>query len=185
MKKNILFFLAGFVGFAVVVPQFLLWRGGHPSRFPKGLRFHGNLLRFAKAGPISVAPSSSVFDAIRTMEAQRVGAVLVTDNNETLKGILTERDVTLRVALRKRAPRETPVSKVMTSSPVTAHYSLTLDEALNVMAKKRIRHLPVLGASGKVEGIVSLRHLLGQKAENLEQNIASLVANISADGMGG
>ena len=185
MNKKEIFCLSALIGLAVAAHRLLLWRGRNLSAPAEGLRNKGNLLRIARVGPISVGLTASVLDALRTMEAQGVGAILVTDSNETLKGILTERDVTLRVMLRKRDPDTTTVSEVMTSSPVTVLYSLTSDEALKVMAKKRIRHLPVVGESGKVEGILSLRHLLGQKAENLEQNLDSLAAHISADGIGG
>ncbi len=185
MNKKEIFCLSALIGSAIAAHRLLLWRGRDHIASAEGLRTKGNLLRIARVGPISVALTASVLDAVRTMEAQGVGAVLVTDSNETLKGILTERDVTLRVMLRKRAPETTPVSEAMTSSPVTVQYRLTSDEALQVMAKKRIRHLPVVGESGKVEGMLSLRHLLGQKAENLEQNLDSLVAHVSADGIGG
>ena len=53
------------------------------------------------------------------------------------------------------------------------------------MAEKSIRHLPVVGASGTVEGMLSLRHLLGHKIENLEETLDSVAAYVSADGIGG
>ena len=185
MRTIVIFCLGAAVGLAVAAARFLPRRRRDPSPPAAGLRTNGNLLQIARVGLLSVAPSTVVQDAIRSMAAERVGAILVTDSNETLKGIFTERDLMLRVVLRRRDPERTPVSAVMTSPVTIVQNNLTFDEALKEMAEKHIRHLPVVGASGNVEGMLSMRHLLGQKVENLEETLDSLAAYISADGIGG
>jgi len=177
-------FLAAFLGLVWVGSQLFLRRGKYVSPRAGRIGSGRNLLQIAKVPSISVAPSATVMDAIKTMKTEQAGAVLVIDGDE-LKGIFTERDVLLRVALRRKDPETTPVSEVMTSPVVAVSNSIASDEALTEMAKRRVRHLPVVGSSGRIEGMLSIRHLLREKAENLEGDLDSLVAYHSADGIGG
>ena len=184
MNAKLICFLAAAVGMALTVPRYALWNG-RQMRMPVSVARRGrNLLRIARVGPISVTPATTVMDAIKKMHAERVGAVLVIED-DVLKGILTERDIMLRVAIRRKDSKKTPVSEVMTTSVTVIGNDRTPDDALRMMVRKHIRHLPVVGASGRVEGMLSLRHLLGQKVERLEGNLDSLAAYISADGIGG
>jgi CBS domain-containing protein len=183
MKTKVICYLAASVGLALTVPRDLVRRGREIGAAlpPSGRR---NLLRLAKVGPISVGPATTVMEAVRRMHQERVGAVLIAESG-TLEGILTERDIMLRVVLRGRNPKKTPVSRVMTTAVTVIDNHRTPDHALQLMSEKNIRHLPIVGPSGKVEGMLSLRHLLGQKVEHLEGNLDSLAAYISADGIGG
>ena len=90
-----------------------------------------------------------------------------------------------RVALPKRDPETTSMCDVMTSSVTTVRNSIAPDDALKMMVERHIRHLPVVGASGKIDGILSIRHLLLEQVQNLEGELDSLTAYISADGIGG
>ena len=132
----------------------------------------------------SVGPSATVIDGIRAMESETVGAVLIVDGDE-VKGIFSERDLMLRVILAGKDPETTPISDVMTSPVLTIEKSTAQDDALKLMWERHVRHLPVVGDSGQVEGVVSIRHLLHDKVENLTQELDSLEAYFSADGIGG
>ena len=142
-----------------------------------------NLLKIANSAT-SVGPSATVMDAIRAMEEATVGAVLIVDGDE-VKGIFSERDLMLRVILAKKDPETTPIGDVMTSPVLTIEKSTAQDDALKLMWDRHVRHLPVVGDSGQVEGVVSIRHLLHEKVENLTQELDSLEAYFSADGIGG
>ena len=132
----------------------------------------------------SVGPSATVMDGIRAMEEATVGAVLIVDGNE-VKGVFSERDLMLRVILAGKDPETTPIGDVMTSPVLTIEKSTAQDDALKLMWDRHVRHLPVVGDSGQVEGVVSIRHLLHDKVENLTQELDSLEAYFSADGIGG
>ena len=142
-----------------------------------------NLLKRVQG--VSVATSATVMEAIEAMSKATVGAVMVVDG-EALKGVFTERDVMLRVVLEKKDPNTTSVSDVMTSPVVSVNKEdTTADELLKTMSERHIRHLPVLDSDGKVEGVISIRHLLQHKVENLTNELDSLEAYMSADGIGG
>lgn len=104
-----------------------------------------------------VAPSASVLMAVRTMNEENIGAVLIMDQ-DGLVGIFTERDVMVRVVGYGRDPTATSVSDVMTSAVYSVEPATTVDEALRVMSDRRHRHLPVM-EHGQVRGLVSMGDL--------------------------
>ena len=144
-----------------------------------------NLLKLAKVQGVAVGTSATVMEAIEAMSKASVGAVMVLDG-EDLRGVFTERDVMLRVVLDHKDPATTIVSDVMTSPVVSVNKDeTTADDVLQTMSDRHIRHLPVLNSDGKVEGVISIRHLLQRKVENLTNELDSLEAYMSADGIGG
>lgn len=142
-----------------------------------------NLLKIAKPA-VTIGPTDSVMDAIKAMKQAGVGAVLIVDDGE-LKGVFTERDVMLRVVLGQKDPSTTLASDVMTATVLTIPRETRPDDALKTMWDRHIRHLPVVDPSGRVEAMVSIRHLLHDKVETLTQELDSLEAFIAADGPGG
>ena len=91
----------------------------------------------------SVAPDVSVYDAIALMSEKHIGAVLVL-RDETLVGILTERDYMRKVILRDRASKTTRVEEIMTRRVIYVEPERTVEECMALMTERRIRHLPVL-----------------------------------------
>ena len=110
-----------------------------------------------KSNLVSVGPSTSVVEAVRTMNGENIGAVLVLDGQK-LVGIFTERDVIARVVGPLRDPATTLVSEVMTASVRSVELTSKAGEALRLMSDRRYRHLPVL-EDGKVCGLVSIGDL--------------------------
>ena len=142
-----------------------------------------SLLKIANPAT-SVGLKDTVMDGIRAMEEATVGAVLIVENQE-LKGLFSERDLMLRVILAKKDPETTLIGDVMTSPVLTIEKNTAQDDALQLMWDRHVRHLPIVGDSGQVEGVVSIRHLLHEKLEKLTQELDSLEAYFSADGIGG
>ena len=142
-----------------------------------------NLLKVGKK-PVVIVSKATVMDALKAMEKATVGAVLIMDGEE-LNGVFTERDLLLKVVLKKKDPESTPVTEVMTAPVLTIQKDKEPDDVLKVMQDKHIRHLPLVNSEGKVEGMISIRHLLTEKIEQLTQELDSLEAYISADGIGG
>jgi CBS domain-containing protein len=107
--------------------------------------------------PVTLPPTASVGDAIRTMLRRDIGAVLVTDGGRVV-GILSERDLLTRVAgLDNYAAR--PVCVIMTRDPETVRESDTLAFALYKMDSGSYRHLPVV-RDGRAVGMISVRDML-------------------------
>jgi len=108
---------------------------------------------------IMVGPRTTVREAVDTMVANSIGCVLVHDGARMV-GILTERDLLLRVSARMAAVENEPVSRFMTPDPLTLDCEAPLAFALNYMTLRDFRHLP-LTRDGELAGIISLRDFLG------------------------
>ncbi len=105
------------------------------------------------------------------MNRLRIGAVIIVDEREELRGIFTERDLLRRVADADPGWRSRPVSEWMTPDPHTTVPEVGWEEAVALMARLRVRHLPVVEA-GRVIGVVSARMLMSQRADHLNQMVA-------------
>ncbi len=106
----------------------------------------------------SIAPTSTVFDAIHLMADKNIGALPVLENGR-LVGIISERDYTRKVILKGKSSKETLVRDIMTKDLLTAHPSDSVGECLEVMTERRVRHLPVI-EGGKMVGLVSIGDLV-------------------------
>lgn len=109
--------------------------------------------------PFCVTPDDSVFTALEMMAKFDVGALLVMDGVR-LEGIFSERDYARKIILQGKSSRETKVREIMTDKVFCAKPELTVDEAMNIMSQKRIRHLPVMNADNTLLGIVSIGDLV-------------------------
>jgi CBS domain-containing protein len=108
-----------------------------------------------KGGAIySVEPDDPVLEAIRQMADRGVGALLVLRGRE-LAGIVSERDYARKVVLLGRSSAETPVWQIMSAPVVTVDCDSTVQDCLELMTAKRIRHLPVVDG-GAVVGVLSI-----------------------------
>ncbi|WP_018613733.1 CBS domain-containing protein [Segetibacter koreensis] len=137
-----------------------------------------NLLQ--KKGTIvhSVSPDSSVYDALEVLESKNLGALVVVED-QTLIGIFTERDYARKVVLKGRSSKDTLVRDIMTDRPIYVTPDNTIDDCMQIMTDKFIRHLPVLDNS-KLVGVISIgdvvKYVIEEKnfiIENLEHYIVS------------
>ena len=118
------------------------------------------------------APDSSVASAVAQLAEKRIGALPVVADGEVL-GVFSERDVIY--CLARDGPRvlELTVREVMTAPAVTAAPDGTADEAMTLMTKRRIRHLPVL-ADGAMIGLVSIGDLVKYRIEAVEAEASAM-----------
>jgi CBS domain-containing protein len=105
------------------------------------------------AGPTSIASDAMAVEAARRMLSEDVGSLPVVDG-ETLVGMVTDRDLVLKVVAKDLDPNKVPVSDVCTQNPVTVGAEESLDEALQRMAKEQVRRLPVV-SDGQLVGILA------------------------------
>jgi CBS domain-containing protein len=103
---------------------------------------------------VSVMPTMSVAESVRIMNSEKIGAVIVLDQQK-LVGIFTERDALVSVIGRGRDPLTTPVSEVMTSEVRSVEPATQVVSAMKMMSERRHRHLPVLD-NGQVCGLISM-----------------------------
>ncbi|MCE4600569.1 MAG: CBS domain-containing protein [Desulfurococcales archaeon] len=109
--------------------------------------------------PVTVKPSSTVWEAVTRMASLDIGALPVIDEEGKLVGIFTERDLLKRVIAKKLDPEKTLISEVMTPSPVSIDPEEPVENARFLMAKLKTRHLPVVDKDGRLIGIVSIRDI--------------------------
>ena len=114
----------------------------------------------AVKGPhvLSIGPDATVLDAALLMNEHKVGSLLVMAGGRLI-GIITERDLLVRVVSQRRDPAATPVREVMTAEVACCRPETTVDEARGVMKNRRIRHLPVLDGDEALLGVVSIGDL--------------------------
>jgi CBS domain-containing protein len=130
----------------------------------------------------TVSPDSTVYDAIKLMSDNNIGALMVMTADRRLVGMFTERDYSRKIALQGKTSKETRVSEIMVSDVVTVTGEDTVEECMRLMTDKRMRHLPVVKGADVV-GIVSIGDLVNwiistQDAtiEQMERYIAGGVA---------
>ncbi len=133
----------------------------------------------AKGGVIySVSPSTTVYEALVVMAEHKIGALLVLDGDH-IAGIFSERDNAREVALKDRNPHETLVAEIMTTKLITVTPSQTVEDCMNLMSGKRIRHLPVLEGD-KVIGVLSIGDLVQATIEYQQFLIKQLESYIQS-----
>ncbi len=106
----------------------------------------------------TVAPTASMFDALKLMAEKNIGALLVMED-ETIVGMLSERDYARKIVLMGRSSKETPVRAVMTSPVLYVGPQQSTEACMALMTEKRLRHLPVLD-DGKLIGLISIGDLV-------------------------
>ena len=104
---------------------------------------------------VTISPDSTVYDAIKLMSDRNIGAVLVVEPDDTMIGILTERDYARKIVLTGKSSKTTPVSDIMTRNVVYVKPAHTVEEAMAIMSDHRCRHLPVLDEDQLV-GLISI-----------------------------
>ena len=106
------------------------------------------------SNPSTIEPDNTVVDAARIMKQEDAGVVPVTENGR-LTGMVTDRDIAIRVVAEGKDPQSTPVREVASKDLVTVDPQQDLDEALRLMAKHQVRRLPVVEEDGKLVGVVA------------------------------
>ncbi len=108
----------------------------------------------------AVSPSTLTIDALRLMAEKNIGAVLVIDNEKPV-GIFSERDYARKIVLLGKSSVNTPVSEVMSTQLITVAKETPINECMQLMTDKHIRHLPVL-ENDKVIGVVSIGDIVSR-----------------------
>lgn len=117
-----------------------------------------NLTRFCRGRLVVLRPTASAAEAARAMENNHIGAVLVMDGRG-LSGIVTDRDLALRVVGPNFKPSRIPLSEVMTRDPMTMEKTDSVEKAVAVMRALHVRRLVVM-ADGHPVGMVTLDDLI-------------------------
>lgn len=125
------------------------------------------------ADPISLPRTATVADAARAMRDSDVGPVLVLDESQKVCGIVTDRDITIRVVAEGMDPSSTTIEEICSDNPTTLTPDANTADAVRLMREQAIRRLPIV-EGGKPVGIVAIGDLA------IERDPDSALADISA-----
>jgi CBS domain-containing protein len=140
--------------------------------------FLSDILAEKGTGVFVTSPGASVRDAVRSMNTHGIGTLVVLEHGE-VAGIFSERDVLRRVVDAGRDPNTTAVRDVMTDEVIAVSKEMTVTDAMALMTRERVRHLPVLDERGKLAGLVSIGDLMRCVSMSQANEISVLASYIT------
>jgi CBS domain-containing protein len=133
---------------------------------------------------VSITPRASVLEASQLMKARNVGAIVVLSDDGKPMGMLTDRDVAIRVVAEDRDPQSTLAEEVMTAPAATLRPDSSLREATELMRRSGIRRVAIVDESGQLCGIVSLDDILVALGMELGNVAGAIFTEISTETLG-
>ncbi len=119
-----------------------------------------NFLKLNKNRQIwTISKDQSVRQALVLMSEKNIGAIIIIDNNDFPIGIFSERDYARKIILKGKSSKDTLLDEVMTKELITITRDYKIDQCMEIMNEKKIRHLPVL-ENKKIVGIISIGDVL-------------------------
>ncbi len=131
----------------------------------------------------SIGLEASVYTALKQMKIKNVGALVVVDDQDNMRGIFSERDAVRKGLLQDMDPRQTLVRDLMTSPVICVGPDHSLDQCMMIMNEKHIRHLPVQ-EDGKLVGVVTIRDVVRHIINSQQNQIQELETYIRGGGYG-
>ena len=107
----------------------------------------------------TISKDQSVMQALILMSEKNIGAIIIVDNNDFPIGIFSERDYARKIILKGKSSKDTLLDEVMSKELITVTRDYKIDQCMEIMNEKRIRHLPVL-ENKKIVGIISIGDVL-------------------------
>jgi CBS domain-containing protein len=136
-----------------------------------------NILARKGANVISVAPASTVYEALKIMSERNIGSVVVLDNGR-YAGILTERDYARKVVMLGRSSAETRVQDIMTTDLPAISRNHTVEDCMQLMSERNIRYLPVI-ENNQLIGLLSIMDLVTETINMQKETIDHLKSYIT------
>ncbi len=131
-----------------------------------------SLLKAKERVTWSTTPDATVYEALQLMAERNVGALPVLDSRK-LVGIFSERDYARKVILKGKFSRETLVREVMTEEVITVGPDLSIEECMELMSDRRVRHLPVIEREELI-GIISIGDVVKSIISDQKHTITQL-----------
>ena len=127
--------------------------------------------------PKACAATDTVQQAAQLMKSEDVGPIPIVSDNGKLEGIITDRDIVLKVVAEGRDAKTTKLAEVMTTDLISCTVDGDIEEMLELMEDNQIRRIPVVDATGRLVGIVSQADIATRLDE--PDKTAELVEDIS------
>ncbi|MFZ2632577.1 MAG: CBS domain-containing protein [Desulfosalsimonadaceae bacterium] len=120
----------------------------------------------------SIPPHATVYETLQMLADKNVGALLVMQD-DSVAGIISERDYARKVVLKGKFSKDVPVSEIMSSHILRIDPDQDIETCMELMSDKRVRHLPVF-ENNRVVGIISIGDIVKAIIEHKEETIAQL-----------
>ena len=137
----------------------------------------GGILKRKGTEVVSVSPSDTVLAVSRTLTQHNIGAALVRDAAGRILGIISERDIVRGMADQGQGTTRLPAERLMTRDLVTVTRNTAVAEAMELVTRHRVRHLPVI-EGGELVGLVSIGDLVKARIDEAEFEAAALKAYV-------
>ena len=128
---------------------------------------------------VTLQADHTLKEAAQLLDDKKIGAVVALGLDDRIIGVLSERDIVRQVARHGAEALEMPVSGAMTRSVVTVNAATPIDEALQTMTDRRIRHLPVVH-NDRLTGVISIGDLVKWKIAEAESEAKAMKSYLSA-----
>ncbi len=132
-----------------------------------------HILAFKGNEVISVRIDDTVGRAAEILSSNRIGAILIRDDDGLVEGVLSERDIVRGMAQMGTGCMEAPVAELMTRDVIHCRPEDDINTIMAVMTERRIRHLPVMGG-GQLLGIISIGDVVKYRIEEIETEAAAM-----------
>lgn len=139
------------------------------------------ILKGKGRGVTTARPDATLQEIARDLAAMKIGAIVITEPDGRVAGIVSERDIVRAIARSGGASLSEPVHQHMTREVVTCRDHDTLDEIMATMTAGRFRHVPVVDA-GKLDGIVSIGDVVKHHIAEVEMEASALRGYIETVG---
>ena len=116
---------------------------------------------------VTVEPQRTLDEAIHLLAEKRIGAVVVSDADGAVRGILSERDIMRALAKLGGGAFDAPVSAHMTAEVVTCKRATTVEDVMQLMTDGRFRHVPVC-EDGRLVGLISIGDVVKRRIAAVE-----------------
>ena len=117
---------------------------------------------------MTIGPDETLADAISVLAEHRIGALVITNGDRKVVGILSERDIVRIIAKEGAAALSQGVRKAMTAKVKSCSESSSVNEVMEIMTRGRFRHLPV-EKNGQLDGIISIGDVVKKRIEEVER----------------
>ena len=122
---------------------------------------------------VTVPADASIAEVVSVLATHEIGAVVVTDDGESIRGVLSERDIVRALARDGGLEGTAAASTLMTADVVTCKLETTLDELMGTITERRVRHVPVL-VDGRLRGLVSIGDVVKHQIATLEHETKAM-----------
>jgi CBS domain-containing protein len=133
-----------------------------------------------KKPPVSLPADAKCIEAAEVMREQNVGSIVVADGGKPL-GVITDRDLVVRVMARNEDPDELTVGEVMSKDPGFVIRTRSIDEVLATMRQLGVRRIPVVDENGELDGLVSMDDLIVAISGQLEDLAVVIASEIESE----